>query len=66
MQQGQRAGSFSEDFREVGPRCAALGRDLGPALSTEKAAGSTTTPAYRKPKFPKYAIYYCQSLVFGI
>ena len=33
---GQRAGSFSEDFREVGPRCSALGRDLGPGLSEEE------------------------------
>ena len=37
---GGRAGSFSEDFREVGPRCAALGRDLGPGLSEEKATGA--------------------------
>ena len=36
----QRDGSFSEDFREVGPRRKALGRDLGPGLSEEKAAGT--------------------------
>ena len=33
-------GSFSEDFREVGPRRVALGRDLGPGLSEEEASGT--------------------------
>ena len=40
METGGRAGSFSEDFREVGPRREALGRDLGPGLSEEKAPGT--------------------------
>ncbi len=40
METGGCAGSFSEDFREVGPRREALGRDLGPGLSEEKAPGT--------------------------
>ena len=46
-------GSFSEDFREVGPRREALGRDRCPGLSEEKAPG-TSDPIYTRRLLGRY------------